>query len=254
MDTRATIFTTECIALSKALEIAERQYENKTIIIMTDSESMVNGLKNIGMDTNPNPWLTRILWQLEGSNKKRRSNRGGGKEIKIAWVLTHVEIEGNEGADTLAKEMTELTPEEQIKVPLCDLYLATKEEAWEESNLKHIVERTYKGCKYFEESNTNVGRRSPLFDRIKDLSRHAINTLSRIRANHYNLAESLARKGYIESELCSCGNGKEDIDHVIWFCTRYDHLRASVMRNFAKKDIEYGENVIKIVNRKDINP
>lgn len=45
--------------------------------------------------------------------------------------------------------------------------------------------------------------------------------INRLRANHYNLGESLARKKYIVDSTCKCGAGSETIDHVAFSCGMY---------------------------------
>lgn len=57
-------------------------------------------------------------------------------------------------------------------------------------------------------------------DSIVLMQKDHVMFINRIRANHYNLNDSLARKGYIDSARCNCGNEKESIEHVL--CNIYD--------------------------------
>ena len=75
--------------------------------------------------------------------------------------------------------------------------------------------------KYFLRRENNIGNRRPWFVEITGMERKNISFLNRIRANHYNLAESLHRKRMVESPECECGRGIEDINHIFWECDKY---------------------------------
>ena len=46
--------------------------------------------------------------------------------------------------------------------------------------------------------------------------------INRLRADHYNLAFSLARMNIIDDPTCEYKKSVQDIDHVIWQCSLYD--------------------------------
>jgi len=50
------------------------------------------------------------------------------------------------------------------------------------------------------------------------LKKEEIVLISRISSNHYNLNYSLFCKNLIESSICSCGDPRQDINHVIFLC------------------------------------
>jgi len=77
--------------------------------------------------------------------------------------------------------------------------------------------------------------------------------VNRLRANHYNLNASLAKKGYISSPDCECGLGIEDVDHVIWECTNLSHQRAQMMKRMKDTKITNTnqEPIVKIIQRED---
>lgn len=59
-------------------------------------------------------------------------------------------------------------------------------------------------------------------------------TINRLRDNHYNLNESLARKGYIDSARCECGAEVEDVNHVVFSCIRYDEERLELRKELDR--------------------
>lgn len=89
---------------------------------------------------------------------------------------------------------------------------------------------SYKGKQYF--SNYYKGWSQPWFNNLK-LDRPQISTISRIRADHHSLNESLARKRIITSPLCECGQ-VENINHVFWICRLYATERQTLLKALAK--------------------
>lgn len=71
------------------------------------------------------------------------------------------------------------------------------------------TEGKYKGRKFFDNYYNKKGSK-PWFNKINIL-RGMATMIGRLRANHYNLGESLARKGYIEDDTCDCGMESQDI-------------------------------------------
>ena len=82
-----------------------------------------------------------------------------------------------------------------------------------------------------------------------NLAREYIVTMNRIRANHYNLAESLARVNIIENSQCKCGEYEEDIDHVVWQCKEYESQRATLLKHLKKMGMHLPLNVVGIVEQ-----
>lgn len=88
-----------------------------------------------------------------------------------------------------------------------------------------------KGKLYFEHCYSDT-RKTWFFK--KGLSRELIVTINRLRANHYNLAESLSRIKIISSPLCAECNEIQDINHVLWQCKLYEKERKKLMPKIIK--------------------
>lgn len=129
----------------------------------------------------------------------------------------------------------------EIKIPWEDIKVYLEEKAWEKSKEKMREIGRDKGTKYFSRRENNLGRRGPWFKLMKAWGRKEINTLSRLRANHYNLAESLHRKGMTESPECECRRGVKDINHVIWNCDQYIEGRRRLLE---REGVEEGEDIV----------
>lgn len=71
---------------------------------------------------------------------------------------------------------------------------------WERTKERIEAEGRYKGTKYFNEYYGKE-KKKPWFNKI-NLPRGLVCMINRLRANHYNLNESLWRKEYIGNSRC----------------------------------------------------
>lgn len=204
-----TIYTTEAIGVEKAIEIANKEMEEKDVTIFTDPLSVLQGIRGIEKKDkgNPDEYDERIWRIRKALVEKDKRNKGEGRKssdkrigsLQIAWIPAHNGIEGNERADASAKQLTGGEPEREIKIPWRDIKVELKERAWKRSreDMERIGEE--KRVKYFTRRENNIGSRRPWFIKMTGMGRKEISFLNRIRANRYNLAESLFRKGMVET-------------------------------------------------------
>ncbi|XP_071580107.1 uncharacterized protein [Temnothorax nylanderi] len=117
--------------------------------------------------------------------------------------ITEVRLHLNEMADSLAKEAACEEADPGIEVPIGDLMMYARKET---QALK------------------------PWFHKI-NAERYFVTLINRLRANHYNLGVSFTskrNKGYVDEERCECDHEREDLDHVLRQCSRYDDLRVNM--------------------------
>lgn len=98
-------------------------------------------------------------------------------------------------ADKLAKTGTEENNIKRIEVPIQDYMTIFKEKAKRRTQEKIKSEARYKGRDYFGRYYDEE-KKKPWFHKIR-AKRYFYTWINRMRANHYNLNESLARKKYI---------------------------------------------------------
>lgn len=79
-------------------------------------------------------------------------------------------------------------------------------------------------------------------------------SINRLRANHYNLKNSLWRKGYIDHPLCNCGNTtRKDIDHTTFDCPEYNAYREELLVELNEFGYDGPLNAINIIKKGNIN-
>lgn len=63
--------------------------------------------------------------------------------------------------------------------------------------------------------------------------------INRLRANHFNVGESLARKNYIDTPRCQSGAEVETINHLLFGCVRYDKQRIEFRETLDRLGSSY---------------
>lgn len=158
----------------------------------------------------------------------------GINSIAFIWVPSHVGIGGNEIADWLAKQGTTETAREEFRIPADDFKGEYKKNMVTRTKNKLRAEFGEKGKfyldNYYEESAIYLW-----FEEIRG-DRFFMTTINRLRANHFNLGESLERKGYIDSARCACGAEVESLDHVVWQCSKFDEQRITLRERLDKSE------------------
>ena len=203
-------------------------HKNCNILIFSDSHSALQTLNNSNINIKTNNYIFDI------KKKFNRFHAYNNHTIKFFWIPAHVGIVGNENADQLAKDATNMQSENQF-IPYTDLNEKLKIEMMANTRKTIIEQGTSKGKKYFKKYYED--RTKPWFYN-KGLNRNAIVTINRIRADHYNLAASLERIKIVSSPLCQCKENIEDINHVMWQCKLYNNQRTILLNKLKKSKIQ----------------
>jgi len=195
----------ECVAMLRACqwikEKEEREEECLTILVATDSESLVNSLTNNQWKIK-DEWLKKIKKQLA----EIKSN------VTVLWIPSHCDIEGNERADELANKGRE---KDQSETPVTQAIVKAKIKAgnWFP---------THTGAKEMYRE-----RRRPKFEIESKWTRRMRSLFARLRSNHAKeLAYYQHKIGNIESPNCLECNVPETIKHVLCACPATEETRV----------------------------
>lgn len=220
-----SVFSSECAAIAKALEII---FENNlsNAAIFSDSLSALQCLasKISTAKTNPFIFLCKIRFHQITSRNPEHSPR-------FYWLPAHIGIQGNEQADSLAKLASLNKDLTSTVVPFTDLKESFKRNMLNNSKDSLLSQGLLKGKKYFETFYRDS--KYPWYHDSR-YSRACIVTINRCRADHYGLAESLHRLGIINDAQCKCGHPSQDINHVLWQCLLYEEERDEFIEKLRK--------------------
>ena len=88
----------------------------------------------------------------------------------------------------------------------------------------------------------------------KKLPRELIVTINRLRADHYNLAASLAKVKIVNDATCVCNNSApEDIDHVVWQCPLYNNHRVKLIKSLRQLNLQIPTKMSTLLMEPNIN-
>ncbi|XP_076547400.1 uncharacterized protein LOC143305952 [Osmia lignaria lignaria] len=243
----SSVFSAEAFAIFQAMRYANNRPRTERFLIITDSASVLEKIAHVGSDLGDNPWIHDILRELKASRSENGSAGPAGLDVAFAWVPSHVGIEGNEKADILAGSATFSEEDISPEVSERDIRRFMLEGAWERFSNKMCRIGLFKGVKYFNNRNNNVGNRRPWFYKISGFDRKFLTRMNRLRLNHFNFGESLFRKNLVESKECVCGNQEESLEHVIWECDRFMLDRLNLVTFLEEKGFMQGSEILELL-------
>jgi ribonuclease HI len=124
--------------------IEKTEMEDKTITIFTDSQVTLDALRN----------NTNHTFFIEAIRKKGAEMRTTNWEIQFYWVKAHVGTQGNELADTLAKETAsnmdfaenyKKVPKSVVMRELTEMSIKTWQQQWDLTTKGAITKRVFPG-------------------------------------------------------------------------------------------------------------
>ncbi|XP_046142817.1 uncharacterized protein LOC123988079 [Osmia bicornis bicornis] len=248
LNTACSVFSAEAFAIWQAVKKARELGGNESmnILILSDSASVLKKLTNFSKKVGDNPWILETIREIIAmENYDRDRDKGWENELNkprlaLAWIPSHSGIEGNERADFQAGEATLGEEGFEFGIPERDIVRHIMEEAWIRNHERARRIGEFKGIKYFAAEENNCGAKKPWFDSIKGMDRGDLVRLSRIRANHSNLGESLFRKNLTSDKKCNCEAETESLEHVIWECDRFYIHRQALNKFLLDRGCEEG--------------
>src|SRR5947207_3362309 len=214
----ANVFAAELIAIKLAMTIFDTHPNHDALTTYADSQSALRALcaprRQSGQYI-----LAEVLAAMEEIKRARPTST-----LQLEWVPSHMGIQGNETADTEAKQAAR-DKLQHTQLPRRKLKAAQVTEinrhTVQSSRAQWIVRRantlraTKTGIKIYGE-----------------LTRKQATTLARLRSGHCGLNSYLHRFSIIEDPACDCGHRSETVQHYLLDCKNYneprDKLRTKV--------------------------
>lgn len=225
------IMTAEIVAISMAIkEIVKTNLRN--VVILTDSLSSCTVLEN----SQYNEWRSTMIDEiLQGCLSHN---------IEIQWIPSHIDLEGNDIADYLAKKGTEQDSPIEHQILLKDAYLYLQQQKEEETNKWYQNYALEKGQKYYALQQSFPEK--PWYYQ-KQLDNFETRTLNRIMAGH-DYSKFWLHKMKIEADPnCEICDAPETAEHIILHCIRFNRIRMQF-----SFDCKY-KNLTELLKTNDVN-
>lgn len=209
-----SIYNAELIAIETAVTFVIKSKINN-VIICTDSKSATQAINRYVKVNNTHINYIHSLYS--------ESNQ----DIKILWIPGHVGIEGNEVADTLAKQTLKQTPNSNY------VYYTREDQI---SLLKNQFKEylTQQWRKNTENSLLNIKHNFEFWSTSNCKSRYLEVSLSRLRTAHtYGRYLEIINK---ESNICRYCNVHNSIDHLLIVCKKYEEQRRDIIKYFLAEN------------------
>ena len=235
-------YTGELVGIQIGLELLGdmESIKNRTVHVLTDCQPAIKTAFGGQIPWNKIDILLDIKNSISKINEK-------GNEIKVHWVPGHKDIEGNEIADRQAKEAArEMSAPDIPILPILD-----KKEAVSELK-KQMAEKWQRKYTCSEHSNhiqeifTEVGKRNCYGEK----DRGTFSVLNQLLSGHTLLNSHRAKINRTVSELCETCQIKENTEHYLYHCDKYQTERNKLETTI--EDIIHREDMkeIQVINLK----
>lgn len=222
MGERAEVYDAELLGIEKAAQITLKMcqasgLENRKIWIFTDNQAAVNRVSNL----KPAPGQDTAIEVASISKQLQQL----GTSLHIQWVPGHFDVEGNEQADKLAKEGTQITTRQNTTTTLSFLKRVCREA------------RKREWRTIWESDSTNRGRNYDGFFKHKPdqifatNNRPFVSAVTQLRTGHGYFRSYLHRipNNQINTPTCFCNtNQHQTPKHLILKCPKFRKARSEM--------------------------
>jgi ribonuclease HI len=233
----ATVNQAELLAIEKCAEyiINERNLNGVPVTIFSDSQCSLRALD--ARDTRSRQVLQCV---------KTLNELGRNRATRLQWVPGHADVEGNEAADTLAKEgacMDFIGPEPVLPVPRGALV------CYVDNWFRRAWDKNWAGRSDCRQARNSIRKDLSVYEDLLVLEKRELRQVVTMLTGHGNLAHHLQKMGVIEEPTCpKCGAPDEDAEHHIGCCPAYMHQRMAVFGTPRMYNQEWTMKIHKIVS------
>ena len=185
-----------------ALKLVSTSNKEK-FIIHSDSISVLKSLKNTKLD---NPFIVKLL--------NKYNSMSHSKKVIFSWIPSHIGIQGNNKADSLAKAALNMVPDKKSKIPYNNLQLIIWQiitKKWQQLWEKNPFNKLFQVQPILKERKLDPNN-----------TRREETTLAQLCMGHTWLTHSFILKDEPPTK-CLCGN-QYIIKHTLIECTKLTNI------------------------------
>jgi len=238
LDRYASITQTETFAINEACRILiAKKISNKNIKICSDSQASLKALQSHCFTSKTTIECLDSVTNLARNNK-----------VNLIWVPGHSNVEGNEKADSLAKEGSN-TPFYGPSPSFGLTYSMQRRNIKEYYETQHL--NLWKNLRNCNHSKTILnGPNKTITKYLLNRSRNDLQRLTGIITGHGNFQKHLHKIGLTQSPTCSrCNEEDETPLHLLMNCPAITGKRAKILKsNFLTADMVTKTKLKNILN------
>ena len=228
---RSSSYHGELGGIELAFDVLNESVHNKPVHILVDCQS--------ALDTASSTNMAKNHAELQRNIKKKHNGLlAKVKSVDISWVGGHINLLGNDLADTAAKEAANSSSRNPH---LCKYNMLSPDET--STIIKSGLLHAWKSrCKTLD-SETYLLPAPSLSQCKSAVSREGEVKLNRIKLQHHKLNDHMNKimpHAYISAE-CGCGTDRQTVEHVLLHCSllndHRDNLICSIERSFRDNNL-----------------
>ena len=232
--TQSTVYLGELQGISMALDLAQRSYNRRMtrIDIFTDNQAAIASTEWPSRQSGQ--YVLRQIAEQITALKRRQLH------IHIHWIPAHTGVEGNEKADALAKAAAErratntaTTTGTTTAISTATSNTATTTIAAQQMLAKQVTRTRWEAAWEASTAGRVLYRWQPVPSKktllkYRGLKRAVAAVLFQMRTGKIGLNDYLWHIHRAESPLCTCGEGRQTVRHVLLDCNNHRELRREV--------------------------
>lgn len=196
-----------------------------------------------------------VVWLIDDHRRR-------GVNVELHWVPAHIGIAGNEAADVAAKQATGWKLKRRSRGPLVEI--DTDDKAKQATMIKELKSARKQAIRkdilpqwtalWKEETRgrdlfrIESSPRKAILRLHDDLSKEMSTIAVQLRTRKIGLNHFLFGRGVLgfDSPVCSCRQGKQTVEHVLFHCMRHQRQRRGLWLA-EKREAKWGEVTLRQV-------
>lgn len=213
---QASVYTAEMMAIIVGLQWVEEVKPDR-VVCCVDSVAALYSIQN--MKSNREDLMLEIQQSLFRLQRLRI-------DVRFCWVPAHTGVQGNEGADNIAKKSTKMNNVINIPLGKGEAKAIIKKEMLKKWQDRWDVDKS--GRKYYSlQKSINA-------QGVNRSNRREESVLTRLRFDHTGLNKTLFLMGKSPSDECLECRSKEDVEHVLLYCKKYRDERMRLKQKISQ--------------------
>jgi hypothetical protein len=192
------------------------------VLICTDSKSLLATLENVQSANTKHCIISEILSTIQSLSHH-------SYVVRLLWVPSHINLQGNERADALAKLSCNAPLAPGINTPVSDLIRLIKLDSHTAWDLNWRLKNLHKGKEHAKLFPDGHLPRKTWFASFPGYSRDFYTSINRLRFAHAPTPERLFAWKLRPTPACPCTFSPGNLEHLLFACPLFAPSRQNLI-------------------------